>query len=674
MFARNGSLQRRLTSIFIIIVIIPLMVAGYVVQHFVNAESQRRAAESLPPALATNVQRYNDRVAALPELVQAAVGRPALARLIRTGDRQGVESFLRRSLKGTHGIDYLVVLDRTGRILGSTENEPSFDSGFGAPAQEELSRAGAGDGFVGTRVPVRVVGRGTVGSVAGGFWLDDSFLVPSLTGPVGLAVVAGDRVISSTRPLSHPTTVHVSKGRFNVDIGGEGMAQARRLAGSNMAIVASTLEAPIAARSDRLFTSLLLVLGIALVGALAFAYLLARIITRPLDELSESARAISQGRFDHRIRVRSRDEIGRLAVAFNEMTERLDASVTKLQESRDQLRQAVLRVGETLRSTHDMRQMLEQVLYAAAEAVDSDAAIMWMVSQTRDQLTPLVTRGINDAVLGRISLHHGIAGSVVESGLPLVLPSDRPEDARYAPAPGEPRYPNLIGIPLRSQSRVIGVLTVYRRSGGKPFSEQDIETVAFLGEQAGVAIENVMLHEEAQLLSLTDGLTGLWNRRYFEMQFSQVLATAVRFDRPFSVLMLDLDRFKEVNDAFGHQVGDGALIEFARRVRGSIREVDTLARYGGEEFICLLSETNLSGAITTAEKIHEEIGATPVDVDGQSVSITVSVGVASYPDHGDTFAALVDAADRALYRAKQEGRDRVSEPGPNPSGSLRSAT
>ena len=147
------------------------------------------------------------------------------------------------------------------------------------------------------------------------------------------------------------------------------------------------------------------------------------------------------------------------------------------------------------------------------------------------------------------------------------------------------------------------VLAFYRRDIGRRFTREDLDTMTFLVEQGGVAIENVLLHEEAQRLSITDGLTGTWNRRYLYMQFKQVLATAQRFDRPFSVLMLDLDNFKDINDNYGHQRGDAILVEFSHRVSTMLREVDTFARYGGEEFVCLLSETDEAGALTTAEKI-----------------------------------------------------------------------
>ena len=194
----------------------------------------------------------------------------------------------------------------------------------------------------------------------------------------------------------------------------------------------------------------------------------------------------------------------------------------------------------------------------------------------------------------------------------------------------------MIAIPLFSQDRVMGVLAVYRNDPDRPFTQEDMDTVIFLAEQGGVAIENVQLHEEARRLSLMDGLTGIWNRRFLQMQFRQVLATATRFERPFSVLMLDLDFFKRINDTYGHQRGDAILIEFAHRVNGTLREIDTFARYGGEEFICLLSETDVEGARTTAEKICEVIRSEPFGAMGEEpIALTVSIGVASYPEHGN---------------------------------------
>ncbi|MEA2477239.1 MAG: hypothetical protein QOC87_1438, partial [Actinomycetota bacterium] len=424
-----------------------------------------------------------------------------------------------------------------------------------------------------------------------------------------------------------------------------------------MGLVASTPLAPIQSRSRLVVISLVALLAVALVGAAGLAFLLARLITLPLTELGEGALAIAQGRYGHRIPVRGRDEVGRLATAFNDMSQQLESTVTQLSASRDQLRRAVQRVGDTLRATHDLTQMLETVMETSADAVGADAAVVWRISPARDELYAALARGIDASELSRIALGEGVVGSVAATDRPLILP----QMGAIKSADIEPRFPTTMALPMRSDGKVTGVLAAYRADPSRIFTEEDVETATFLTEQGSVAIENVLLHDEARRLSLTDGLTSIWNMRFFQMQFRQVLATATRFTRPFSILMLDLDRFKGVNDTFGHQRGDEILIEFAQRVSRTLREVDTFARYGGEEFICLLSETDKQGAFTTAEKILFAIRSMPFGgTNGEApVSLTVSIGVASYPEHGDSFRGLVRCADEALYRAKQEGRDRI---------------
>ena len=202
------------------------------------------------------------------------------------------------------------------------------------------------------------------------------------------------------------------------------------------------------------------------------------------------------------------------------------------------------------------------------------------------------------------------------------------------------------------------MLNLYDRSDGRPFDDADLETIRTFAVQASVALDNVLLHQEAQRLSVTDGLTGLGNYRFFQNTLAREIERATRFHRSLAVLMLDLDLFKQVNDAHGHPVGDAVLVEVADRVRDEIREVDVVARYGGEEFVVVLPETGREGAGYTADRICTAIRRRPISVGGLDLRITVSVGVAVFPTHGDTPASIVRAADEALYAAKGEGRDR----------------
>jgi diguanylate cyclase (GGDEF)-like protein len=167
--------------------------------------------------------------------------------------------------------------------------------------------------------------------------------------------------------------------------------------------------------------------------------------------------------------------------------------------------------------------------------------------------------------------------------------------------------------------------------------------------------------QEARRASMTDEMTGIWNYRYFRLRIDEEIQRARRFQHPLSLLLLDLDRFKEANDRYGHQQGDSILRELARRVGASIRDVDTFARYGGEEFVLILPETDAAGAMVVAEKLRAEISARPFrgGPGPTLVTVTVSIGVACHPMNGETAVALIRSADIALYRAKAAGRDRV---------------
>jgi two-component system cell cycle response regulator len=231
---------------------------------------------------------------------------------------------------------------------------------------------------------------------------------------------------------------------------------------------------------------------------------------------------------------------------------------------------------------------------------------------------------------------------------------------------GEPVASTQVSVPLLAHGRVLGVLSLYDREDGEPFTLGDAEALTAFAVQAAVAIENVQLHAEAERLSVTDPLTGTRNYRYFERRFEQEIERARRFGRVLAVLMLDIDHFKSVNDRFGHQRGDEVLVEFARRVTASVRDIDTFARYGGEEFVLILPETNLEGGLAAAEKLRLATHRTPFcgDRGDDGVRLTVSIGVACFPEHATSPEELLRAADEALYEAKLQGRDRVVTAGP----------
>jgi len=208
---------------------------------------------------------------------------------------------------------------------------------------------------------------------------------------------------------------------------------------------------------------------------------------------------------------------------------------------------------------------------------------------------------------------------------------------------------------------------------GGSFSADKLLSLAFLGGFAAeiapvllVAYIVTMFSADiryglsrAKLLSETDELTGLLNMRGFTIAANRLFGQALRYNRAASVLMIDSDNLKSVNDSHGHEAGNRMLRQLTRLAQAELRYTDVLARYGGDEFIVLLPETPVKGALEVAERIRDAVASMPLELDGKRIACTVSIGLAAHPEDGSTLDAVVARADRAMYQAKQAGRNRV---------------
>ncbi|HVL88670.1 MAG TPA: sensor domain-containing diguanylate cyclase [Actinomycetota bacterium] len=344
---------------------------------------------------------------------------------------------------------------------------------------------------------------------------------------------------------------------------------------------------------------------------------------------------------------------------YESLRVRLERSLNELQASRDELQSSLGTLGEALRSTHDLTSLLQVVLETATRAMHASSGAAYLLTNTRTEMTVKCAHQLDRTFAGRrIRVGEGIAGRVAQTRAPMLIPSDITPPA---PSDAEPEATTMIAVPLESASHLIGVLALYGREHGQKFTTADLETLMSLARQAAVGIENVLLHQEAQRLSITDGLTGLWNRRYLQMRLAQEVERSIRFRRPLSVVLLDVDFFKAINDRYGHQRGDAVLIELSQRVVRAVRgQVDTLARLGGEEFVLLLPETAAEGARKVCQKILEAVSSEPFGGEGEDQAwVTVSIGCATFPQHGTTPQTLLRTADFAMYEAKARGRNRV---------------
>ena len=237
------------------------------------------------------------------------------------------------------------------------------------------------------------------------------------------------------------------------------------------------------------------------------------------------------------------------------------------------------------------------------------------------------------------------------------------QDGRDQAAGGQDETRPVAVVPLVYQLRFVGVLMVRSDDAKRIWQESELLLLRTVADQVAVAVNHARLYEKQQQLALTDSLTGCVNRRSFEMQLERDLRLATRMRQPVSLIMLDIDHFKRVNDTHGHDAGDAALRFLADVLRDELRGVDTAARYGGEEFAVILPQANLDGALIVAERLRARLENTDIPGIG---CITASFGIATFPLHANSRSQLVSAADHALYEAKREGRNRVRTPDTEP--------
>lgn len=326
----------------------------------------------------------------------------------------------------------------------------------------------------------------------------------------------------------------------------------------------------------------------------------------------------------------------------------------------------LLEIAKTVGSALDSEDLFGIILEKSTEFLGAEQGSLMLLDEDRRELTVKAMKGLNKKIVELLKIRpgEGISGKVLATGTPLIV-SDIESDERIAQEK-RPRYKtkSFISIPLKLNGRTIGVLNIADKITGEVFREEDLHLLISIGAYASVAIERSKFYhktEELKKISITDSLTGLLNRRYFQERVSEEIERSRRHHLPLSLIMMDIDNFKSVNDTYGHPVGDEALKITARAIRNCVRTIDVAARYGGEEFTVILPQTAKSDATAIAERICSEVGRLdfPFEQAARKLTFSVSLGLATFPEDAESLDDLIRNTDIALYRAKAQGKNRV---------------
>jgi len=317
-------------------------------------------------------------------------------------------------------------------------------------------------------------------------------------------------------------------------------------------------------------------------------------------------------------------------------------------------RDALLDIVRAVNATLEPPKVADTLVERAATWVPAPC---WAVvsSDLSGQLSVLADRGLTPDMGPAV---YAIATWVMARGEEFVT-ADLREDARVP----DPAVGAVIAFPLSCRGRRIGAIIGLDRqaSAREPrLAPGMLRQVRVLLEPASVALDNALILKRAEALSVTDDLTHLYNSRYLNLVLRRETKRASRNGRPLSLLFIDLDGFKSVNDTHGHLFGSRALVEAAAVIRGSARETDVVARFGGDEFALVLPDTGGEGAFAVGERIRERVAAHRfLAGDGLDIHLTVSVGVATLPDVAASADELMQAADKAMYCVKDAGKNGI---------------
>jgi diguanylate cyclase (GGDEF)-like protein len=318
---------------------------------------------------------------------------------------------------------------------------------------------------------------------------------------------------------------------------------------------------------------------------------------------------------------------------------------------------------EKIHSAVDMDMLSIELLEKSMEMLNAEKGSLMLFDDETSELVVEAHKGMSSVIKEkmRIRIGEGIAGKVFDSGGSLVV-EDIESDPRVRQE-NRPHYrtKSFMSVLIKLQDRVAGVINISDKIEGESFNDRDLDLIQSFINSVSLAIERSLLFkktEHLKKLSITDPLTGIYNRRYLNKRLSEEITRYNRYKHPFSFMMLDMDKFKEYNDTFGHIAGDNLIKALAHKIAKTLRGIDIAARFGGDEFVAIFPQTPKVDAILITNRLKEKIDEALKE---QSIEmpLSVSMGLATYPDDASSIMELIEKTDQALYLAKKKGGNRV---------------
>jgi diguanylate cyclase (GGDEF)-like protein len=612
------SFRGRLTLFFLLIVVLPMIAVAVLVTQIVtestNGKVDARLAEGLDSALTV----YRDDAAAARDAAKQVAADPSVAAAIQAGPGPQAST-------------------AADRLLG--------DQGIRA---------------------VRLEGKNGEGvASAGSHVLVASYKV-NLTGPHG---EIGSIIVSTTTPSAYLASVHHLTGREGVLLGPGGVtASTVSVRGSDIPASGHSGDAEVGGETVRAATtplpppgnlrlvlfspresggffssSPLVIAALVVFFGIAFLFVLTllRMLGGQVRSMLNAARRLGEGDFSQKVPVVGRDEMAGLASEFNKMSDRLGEQMEELSRQKVEIDRSVRRIGQAFASGLDRQALLKVMAEAALGACGATYGT-------------IALRGSGGA--------EADAGTATDAIQDLVVTAEGDALKENGVVSRDQHGVHALAAPLHrlgEKPANVGVMAVARE--GEEFTAGERDVFVYLIAQVASSIENIALHELVSEQAITDELTGLANQRAFRAFMANEEERAHRFRHELSLIMLDIDDFKQVNDEHGHPQGDEVLRTVGRILDEESRGIDEPARYGGEEFAVALPETGLPGATELAERIRARIESERIrGVNGMApLRVTTSVGAASMPVSAENVPDLIAAADAALYEAKRAGKNRV---------------